>query len=452
MNGDLVRIHVENFKSLKDFTIDCKKFNVLIGANGSGKTNVLELLKFANLCIDPKKTPAYPFRSWAGFKNIIWSGDTNQVIRIEISRSIEKYDFDYKVTLGDSGGGTPEFLDEELNISNYLRVLRNVQSIKYELDPEFLDMIKPILSTTADIFSSFLHNLKPSWTENIDGFITIPNRLERLYFRPVDNYSHKKRSILHTLHDNSNSLGYNLKDIGLAVGYSKNIDNMFLIPSIRIGDDNGKDFIHKHVTGFLAGQYPIILLRQLNYTAIRESRSVEDSDELGEDGIGLIGKLFRWYTSNNQLPERFRYALERLFPKWQIRFEVSGDGRILLKVHDGNMLLSPSSIPDGFYKLLAILAAVEMKPKFLLVDEVDTSLHAEIIDYILDELRTCDSHVIITTHSPLVIDAVEFEDVVILERTESGTICKRIENPDRMKKELHDQGLTLSESWIYGQS
>ena len=450
MKEGVVRIHVENFKSLKDFTIDFKKFNVLIGANGSGKTNVLELFKFANLCVDPDRIPAYPFRSWSGFKNIIWSGDTNQVIRLQVSYSIAKYDFDYKITIGDSGG-TPEFLDEELNISNYLRVLRSVQSLKYELDSKFLDAIKPVLSTSLHIRELLHDSPESSWIEEIDSSATILNRIKGLHIRPLQRYL-RSRSMPRPASCDSNLLGCDINNVGLAIQYFENMNKPFLIPSIRIGDGNNKDFIPKHATSFLAGRHSMILLRQLNYAAIRESRSVDDSYELGEDGVGLIGMLFRWYNSNHHLPERFIYALENLFPSWQIKFDVTGDGRILLNVYDGNMILSPSSIPDGFYKLLAILAAVEMEPKFLLIDEIDASLHAEIIDYVLSELCTCESHVIVTTHSPLVIDAVELANVVILKRTESGTTCERIIHTDSMQKKLHDKGLTLSESWIYGGS
>ena len=63
---ELKHVHVENFKSLRDFDIDFKKFNVLIGPNGAGKTNVLDLFKFMNLCVNPTRTPSYPFSPWCG--------------------------------------------------------------------------------------------------------------------------------------------------------------------------------------------------------------------------------------------------------------------------------------------------------------------------------------------------------------------------------------------------
>lgn len=39
-------IKVSNFKSFEEVDIDLKKFNVLIGANASGKSNFINILKF----------------------------------------------------------------------------------------------------------------------------------------------------------------------------------------------------------------------------------------------------------------------------------------------------------------------------------------------------------------------------------------------------------------------
>lgn len=42
----LSRIHIQNFKSLKDVTLDLQQVNLLIGPNNSGKTNLLKALSF----------------------------------------------------------------------------------------------------------------------------------------------------------------------------------------------------------------------------------------------------------------------------------------------------------------------------------------------------------------------------------------------------------------------
>lgn len=40
------RIHVKNFKSFKDLEVEFGKFNVLIGANASGKSNFIQMFQF----------------------------------------------------------------------------------------------------------------------------------------------------------------------------------------------------------------------------------------------------------------------------------------------------------------------------------------------------------------------------------------------------------------------
>ena len=47
----LKRVHIENFKSLRDVTLDLQPINLLIGPNNSGKTNFLKAFEF---CYDAK--------------------------------------------------------------------------------------------------------------------------------------------------------------------------------------------------------------------------------------------------------------------------------------------------------------------------------------------------------------------------------------------------------------
>ncbi|MFD8740963.1 AAA family ATPase, partial [Streptomyces sp. NPDC059618] len=43
MSGQLLELHVENFRSLRDVTIPLGPLTVLVGANGVGKSNVLKV-------------------------------------------------------------------------------------------------------------------------------------------------------------------------------------------------------------------------------------------------------------------------------------------------------------------------------------------------------------------------------------------------------------------------
>src|SRR5258708_1366888 len=48
----LKRIEVEGFKSIKKLKLDLNSLNLLIGANGSGKTNFVSLFKLLNQVVD----------------------------------------------------------------------------------------------------------------------------------------------------------------------------------------------------------------------------------------------------------------------------------------------------------------------------------------------------------------------------------------------------------------
>src|SRR5438552_11097734 len=48
------KVRVENYKSIPDLTLDFGRVTVLIGANGSGKSNILEAIAFASAAAQNK--------------------------------------------------------------------------------------------------------------------------------------------------------------------------------------------------------------------------------------------------------------------------------------------------------------------------------------------------------------------------------------------------------------
>jgi len=48
----ITKIHIQNFKSILDYTLDLGRMNVFIGENGAGKTNILEALATASAAAD----------------------------------------------------------------------------------------------------------------------------------------------------------------------------------------------------------------------------------------------------------------------------------------------------------------------------------------------------------------------------------------------------------------
>ena len=79
---EIRKIAIRNFKNLKNVVIYPKKFNVLIGPNGSGKTNFLEFFKLLRK-IYVERNP-YPFLEWDGYENVVWNHQRSLPIEFEI--------------------------------------------------------------------------------------------------------------------------------------------------------------------------------------------------------------------------------------------------------------------------------------------------------------------------------------------------------------------------------
>jgi predicted ATPase len=53
------RIKIENFKSIRELDLELKPINILIGANGAGKSNFISFFKFSNRMCDREKLQEY---------------------------------------------------------------------------------------------------------------------------------------------------------------------------------------------------------------------------------------------------------------------------------------------------------------------------------------------------------------------------------------------------------
>lgn len=102
MSGQLLELHVENFRSLRDVTIPLRPLTVLVGANGVGKSNVLKVFDLLADIIRTDLEPALEARG--GFDEIaFWGGGPKppSTLRIRVkatwttnasSRAPDEYD------------------------------------------------------------------------------------------------------------------------------------------------------------------------------------------------------------------------------------------------------------------------------------------------------------------------------------------------------------------------
>ncbi|WP_208446624.1 AAA family ATPase [Burkholderia ambifaria] len=80
----------------------------------------------------------------------------------------------------------------------------------------------------------------------------------------------------------------------------------------------------------------------------------------------------------------------------------------IIEEHGGKRIESEAKYTnDGLLRILAILAQTAMTKSTLLFDEIENGVNPEIVEKLVDALQRCAGQIIVTTHSPVVLNYLE---------------------------------------------
>lgn len=160
-------------------------------------------------------------------------------------------------------------------------------------------------------------------------------------------------------------------------------------------------------------------------------------------------------------PKRFQAILSRIAEKIpgikKIDTEKTNDGRLLLRFNDRGFQdpFYAQQMSDGTLKVFAYLLLLEdpTPPPFLCIEEPENGLYHKLLESLVKEFRAHatghkgGSQVFITTHQPYLVDALEPEEVWILEKSSDGFSTIRRASDDQIVKNLVAEGLPLGGLW-----
>ncbi|MCE4610558.1 MAG: ATP-binding protein, partial [Desulfurococcales archaeon] len=190
----------------------------------------------------------------------------------------------------------------------------------------------------------------------------------------------------------------------------------------------------------------IIFLRHPDIGAVGKPREIRGSMYLSERAENLGEVLLTLQAKSGSLPDPIVYALKKGFPGLTVRLEI-GLGRVALVAEEMGVRLNPPNMPDGLIKLLAIATAASLEPSVLLIDELENSMHAELLELAIDMLNRLETPVLIATHSPLVVDMVEPERVIVLSKEPGGpTRVERLSEKRDLLRRLEELGVSLGDA------
>jgi predicted ATPase len=102
-------------------------------------------------------------------------------------------------------------------------------------------------------------------------------------------------------------------------------------------------------------------------------------------------------------------------------------------------------VADGFLRMLAVFAQLSKEQSFLLLDEIENGVNPELIEFLVDELVEAAPQVLITTHSPMVLNYLEDEiaiagTIYIYKNQIGATQAIRLFDIPRMREKLTVMG------------
>ena len=160
-------------------------------------------------------------------------------------------------------------------------------------------------------------------------------------------------------------------------------------------------------------------------------------------------------------PGRFKTILNRIADKIpgidRIDTERTTDGRLLLRFNDKGFQdpFYAQQVSDGTLKVFAYLLLLEdpSPHPFLCIEEPENGLYHKLLETLANEFRKhasrgrSRSQVFVTTHQPYFVDALEPEEVWILEKGADGFATIRRASDDPIVNNMVAEGLPLGGLW-----
>lgn len=191
-----------------------------------------------------------------------------------------------------------------------------------------------------------------------------------------------------------------------------------------------------------------------NPAAIRGSSPVGASERLDYDGGNLPQVLLTLLTTRRREFVRVEELLRAAVPEVEELLTPIRNDRVWIAVREEGFErpFGPEHLSDGTLRLLAFITALALPSPLVSFEEPENCVHPELLGSLVELMRLSGRQVIVTTHSPSLLDHVRPEEVYLVAKVEGGTRVKRlstVEDIDAVRRFL-ELGGSLGEAWLSG--
>ncbi len=378
------KIFIENFKAIHHGTgLDIQPFTVFIGNNGTGKSSIIEALRALQIGVSSDLNSA--FEEWGGLEKV---RNNNADLTREIS-----------------GFGIPKSVFEPLKIEITAVVNEKLYDYKVRINLErsyYVVEYEELICDQKKVFTS----IKLEGVEEPEVFYYNDNG-EQIAFP----FIHNSNSLILSF---KGSPSYFFKPLSDFSSYIE--DWQFL-------------YLNAHIMGVPSVENKLTRIKKLNF-----------------DGQNIAEFIF-WLKNENlvnfdSLIEKMKFVLPYIDHIDSDLITETKNTEFELKLYESSNL--QKSIPSwllssGTLRILALLAMFEItdKPSVLFIDEIENGLDPRTIGLLLSQIESVfldkTMQVIITTHSPFLLDMIPIESVIVSEKSEKGSTYKIPANNSELK-------------------
>lgn len=409
-------IHVKNFKSFSDQKIDLGKLNILLGANASGKSNTVSIIRFVN--------------------NILLYGIDDAIsllggINYAINATIGKMQ--------------PMYLKFILDISdeNWIRNINRKEGKGLLLE------------------------------EAISEFVIIPHKRGMGYKIGRERLDIKYKACKRNEKDDK---GYIIIDKDYVITY-KRVGNRFqneVINNTSFEDESlNEGFGAQIITNIMSEDLKELILNKLDYMMppmfnvndfikiydfdprlMKISSSITSKRRLEEDGSNIANVLQEILRNKNDKNKLLNLLCDCLPFVDTIDVQNNVDKSVSYRIKEkyNNKTFYSNFLSDGTVNMLALIIALyfESPSGIIIIEEPERNLHPQLMSKIVEMAieMSEEKQIVITTHNPELVKYSETNFVLFAQRTSEGFTKISRPSDSVMVQQFIDSDLGLEDLFV----
>jgi len=393
------KIKVSNFKSFGELDMELGRFNVLIGANASGKSNFLTILKFLKDIAESGLNNAISMQGGVDYiRNINVGASENLSVELHIDvrdKPLTLFGFRRK--------------SDKRYIGGYVHKLKYNFGIKFYKTTKGYRINEERLIATCDFMEVKKRREKREGEKKIgEGEITLIRDNSRIkYELKSKDMSIKTEDIIPPFFSKKGIFQEktSAKDLFIEIP-------MFLLPlSIEIND-----------------LFRTISIYDFDPKLSKKATLITGKTELEPDGSNLAIVLKNILDDKKKV-ERISNLIQDLLPFIEdLTVERLADKSLLAslkEVYSEKKFLPAPLMSDGTINITALIIALYFEEKpVIAIEEPEKCIHPHLISKVVDMMKDVserfEKQIIVTTHNPEMVKYTGIENILLVHRDANG--------------------------------